>query len=376
MLLDGSILKSTQIEGIIMIPKKESFEKGLVSVVMSNYNTPVRLLKEAIDSVLEQTYTDFEFIIIDDGSTDDSKELIQSYTDPRIKLICNEANMGLPRSLNKGFEICRGEYIARMDSDDICLPDRFAEQVAYLNDNPEVIVCGTLIEYINDFGETTFKSGDVNMIPDMDCYRICLLFANSPTIFHPTAMFNRKLLRRYHIHYHEEYRYAQDYRIWLSCSKYAKCANVQKHLVKYRNHSEAISTLKRNEQRDYALRVIQEQLNALHLDLTPDIIPVHYNCLNRGSGIGFSVTLKEWMKKIIKSNKKYNIYHQKKLERILLTRLAYLCYLEYKNYGFITRCYYLKELPLKSKIALLRFLFLGDNRIVYNSFEGTISRKP
>lgn len=359
-----------------MIPKEESFEKGLISVVMSNYNTPVRLLKEAIDSVLEQTYTDFEFIIIDDGSTDDSKKLIQSYSDPRIKLICNDRNMGLARSLNKGFELCRGEYIARMDSDDICMPERFAEQVAYLKNNPDVIVCGTFVEYINDSGGPIDNPGGNYIITDMDCYRICLLFGNSPPIYHPTAMFNRKLVILHHIKYHEEYRYAQDYRMWVSCSEYAKCANVQKYLLKYRVHEKAISTFKYNEQNDCAVRVIQEQLAPLHLDLPQDIRSVHFGYLRRGNGIGFSTKLNEWIKKIIKSNKKYKVYHQKKLERILLTRLAYFCYLESKNYGLIMRCYLLKQLPIKSKIALLRFLFLGDNNIVYNRFEGTIGKKP
>lgn len=358
-----------------MIPGEESFEKGLVSVVMSNYNTPAGFLKEAIDSVLEQTYTDFEFIIIDDGSTDDSKELIQAYSDPRIKLVCNETNLGLPRSLNKGFAICRGEYIARMDSDDICMPERFSEQVAYLKDNPDVIVCGTFIEPIDSSGERIIKTLEKNMIPDMDCYRICLLCGNRPTIYHPTAMFNRRLLQRFHIRYNEAYRYAQDYRMWVSCSEYAKCANIQKPLIRYRFHKEAISTFKNDKQGDYALRVVQEQLDALHLELTEAIAPLHFRCLSTGSGIGYSAALKEWMKKIIAANKKYRIYHQKKLERILLTRLAYLCYLEYKNCDFISRCYYLKELPLKSKIALLRFLSLGEKNIAYNSFDGTVRKK-
>ena len=105
----------------------------------------MRYLKESIDSILEQTYSDFELIIVDDCSTDNSLEVIRSYTDPRIKVLCNEKNLGLAASLNKALDICRGEFVARMDTDDTCFPQRFEKQIAYMQENPDVILCGTHI---------------------------------------------------------------------------------------------------------------------------------------------------------------------------------------------------------------------------------------
>ena len=103
-------------------------QPGLVSVIMGNYNTPVSYLRESIDSILAQTYTDFELIIVDDASTDDSPAVLESYDDPRIRILYNEENLGLAKSLNRALDICRGEFVARMDSDDICLPERFEKQ--------------------------------------------------------------------------------------------------------------------------------------------------------------------------------------------------------------------------------------------------------
>lgn len=359
-----------------MIPKTTPMEKGLISVLMSNYNTPVPYLKEAIDSVLAQTYTDFEFIIIDDGSTDDSPAFIESYSDPRIRLITNEQNMGLARSLNIGLALCHGEFIARMDSDDVCYPERFTEQAAFLKENPDTIVCGTCVEFIDDKGEVTSLSDFNTLIPDMDYYKICLLFSNNPTVFHPGAMFNRKLLLQYNITYDEAYRYAQDYRMWVTCSEYAKITNIQKYLMKYRNHSEAISSAKYEEQCRCAYRIIQQQLDPLHLTLTEEIIPYHFKFLYLFTG--YSVKMKEWIRQIIKANKKYKIYHQKKLKRLLWDRFAHTCIYAMKQSDSKTRRYILRTMSFRAVIGILRIFILrlvnGKNGI-YNHYEGTIKRK-
>ena len=107
----------------------------LVSVLMSNYKTPVSYLKKSIESILNQSTTDLEFVIVNDGSKDNSRQVIYEYAqiDSRIVVVENEQNIGLPRSLNKGIEYCNGEYIARMDTDDICYPDRLEKQVAYMD---------------------------------------------------------------------------------------------------------------------------------------------------------------------------------------------------------------------------------------------------
>jgi glycosyltransferase involved in cell wall biosynthesis len=123
-----------------------------VTVLMPVYNTEM-YLKEAIDSILNQTFRDFEFIVINDGSTDSTSDIIESYSDPRIIYLQNEKNLGVATSLNKGLSIAKGTYIARMDGDDVSRCDRLEKQVAFMDANPEIGVCGTWLETIGDRNE-------------------------------------------------------------------------------------------------------------------------------------------------------------------------------------------------------------------------------
>ena len=123
-----------------------SAKKLLISVIMPNYNTSVEYLSLAVDSILSQTYENFEFIIIDDCSTDESVDYLASITDPRVRVIRNDVNRGITASLNVALDNARGDYIARMDSDDVSLPERFEKQIAFMEANPDVIVCGTWIQ--------------------------------------------------------------------------------------------------------------------------------------------------------------------------------------------------------------------------------------
>ena len=124
-----------------------------ISVVMPIYNTPVSFLKEAVESILNQTFSDFEFIIIDDGSANEVKEYLEGLTDPRIRIIRNEKNLGITKSLNIGFHAAKGKYIARMDSDDVSLSERFEKQFMFMETHPDVIMCGTDVE---EFGLQSF----------------------------------------------------------------------------------------------------------------------------------------------------------------------------------------------------------------------------
>jgi len=118
-----------------------------VTIIMPVYNGEV-YLREAIDSILDQTLTDFEFLILNDGSSDHSVDIVRSYDDPRIRLVENEANLGVVQTLNRGLDLANGTFIARMDCDDRSLRDRLARQVAFLDDHPEVGICGTWMEAI------------------------------------------------------------------------------------------------------------------------------------------------------------------------------------------------------------------------------------
>ncbi len=317
------------------------FISGLISVIMSNYNTPEEYLRVAVESVLNQSYTNFEFIIIDDCSTDNSLEIIKTYKDDRIVIIENEENLGITKSLNRGLAIAKGEYIARMDADDICLPERFSKQVEYLKNNPQVIVCGT---GVTTFGE---KEKDVmKILPSKDVFQIYLLFSNHINIIHPTAMFNHSFLTENGIKYDEQYRFAQDYRMWVSCSRIGECANVPEILLKYRIHKKAVSTDKKDTQSDCAKLIMAEQLSWLSLDLPDNWEEIHY-----GFFIGrkkYNIETKYWLEKIISNNKKYKIYNQATLEKLLWEKWAETSYFELtKRKNPLRMMRILFNLPLK-----------------------------
>lgn len=304
--------------------KSERIIDGLVSVIMTNYNTPKDYLRQAIESILNQTYTDFEFIIIDDASTDDSLSVIESYKDDRIVILKNKENIGLTKSLNIGLGICKGEFIARMDSDDISEPQRFEKQVEFLKTHPDVIVCGTWATLIGDWEKYNSTNTQCRMIPNRETFRIYQLFGNNPNIIHISAMFNHLLLKQNDILYDERYTYAQDYRMWISCNQKSNCIVVPEFLVKIRIRNGTISTSKKECQKDCVIRIIQEQLDKLHLTLSDEIKKYHIGLLNERKP--YDTTIKLWINEIISANKKYKVYNHRILKKLLWDKWAEICY--------------------------------------------------
>ena len=182
-----------------------------ISVVMSVYKEPLEWLHQSIDSILNQTISDFEFIIIcDNPGYKEGIELLEAYKmkDKRIVLVFNEQNIGLTKSLNKGLAIAKGEYIARMDADDISLPDRFDVQLSFMEKNPNVDVCHTNFSFIDKKGIITKYSVVPHKRTNQD-----LLFCRN-IVGHPTVLFKQSLLDLRTPFYNENYRSAQDYELW------------------------------------------------------------------------------------------------------------------------------------------------------------------
>jgi len=223
-------------------------KKSFLSVIMSVYNGDKYLL-EAMRSVLNQTYDNFEFIIINDGSTDNSLSIINDYIkiDKRIILI-NRENKGLPYSLNEGIIKAKGDYIVRMDSDDICLLDRFDVQLKYMKKN-NLDVCGS---YIKVFNEQSNKSIIRQMpITHIDI-KVNLLFSSS--LAHPTVMFKKEVF--YKVKYNTEYKVSQDYQLWTDIIKQDFIiGNLPVVLLNYREHELQASIEKSKLQQEYANRI-------------------------------------------------------------------------------------------------------------------------
>ena len=323
----------------------ELLQPGLVSVIMSNYNTPEEYLRTAIDSILNQTYMNFEFIIVDDCSTDASKEVIKSYRDSRIILIENEKNLGLTKSLNVALRAAKGEFIARMDSDDYSYPERLDKQVDFLKRNPEYILCGTAIEL---FGSGSYKYKQktiIKEVPAQEEWKIRQLFDNSTNIIHPTAMFRHQIMLNNHIHYNEKYVYAQDYRIWIDCNRTAKCTSLSDVLFKYRIHDGAISSSKKATQDDCAKRIMEEQLAWIKLSL-----PNNWETIHRGFFVGrkeYDLNQRNWIKTIIGANRKHKIYQQSLLKKMLWKKWAETTYFKLYHSSMTEKFIVLYRLPIK-----------------------------
>lgn len=217
-----------------------------VSVVMSVYNGEKHLAK-AIASILNQTFSDFEFIIINDGSNDSSELIIRKFAiqDERIMVISRE-NHGLTRSLNEGIKLAKGEYVARMDADDIAFPKRLEKEVDYLDNHPEVGLVSCFARVINDCDQ---EIGEHRPPVVHNEIRKRSFFAGQ--LCHPAAVF-RKTLWAELGGYDEKVLYAQDYELWFRLMAGYKVANIPEFLFYWRNSASGIGRTKEKEQRQFA----------------------------------------------------------------------------------------------------------------------------
>jgi len=226
----------------------------LVSIVMAAYNEE-KHISESITSVLAQTYPHFEFIIVNDGSTDQTDNIIRSFKDPRIHYIINEKNLKLIDSLNKGLQIAKGKYIARMDADDICMPERLEKQVAFMEANPEIGISGAQLQ---TFGNTR---GTMNYPLAHEAIKTGLLltscFGNNVVIF------RKKIMDEHSLFFPKGYLHAEDYKCWTNWVLVTKAANLDDYLVKYRSHDNSVSIKNRTLQRETRNRIRTEYLATL-----------------------------------------------------------------------------------------------------------------
>lgn len=203
-----------------------------VSVLTPIYNTDLQHLRECIESVLHQTFSDFEFIILNDSPDNHAlDEVVESYSDPRIRYYRNDKNMGISASRNKLLGLARGEYLAIFDHDDICVPERLALQVAALNENPKFGVVSGLLELFYPSGEKSILLAPEN---DTD---IKVLLTHDCCIAHSAAMIRRSVLTDNGIEYEEYYTPAEDYRLWARLIGCTHFYNIQRVLTRYRAHA-------------------------------------------------------------------------------------------------------------------------------------------
>lgn len=207
-----------------------------VSVAMSVFNGQA-FLREAVESILAQTFTDFEFIIIDDGSTDKTAEILSQYAkrDGRVRVVSQE-NRGRAESLNRGIELARAPLIARMDADDISLPHRLKEQVDCLKDHPEVGLLGGAYERIDADG----RARGIARFPVSDSEIRTVMLQDNP-ICHPAVMMRKEVALACG-GYRKQLLDADDYDLWLRIAEHTQLANLDQIILKYRIHRRQAST--------------------------------------------------------------------------------------------------------------------------------------
>lgn len=226
-----------------------------ISVLMPVYNAE-KFLKEAIDSILNQTFKDFEFLIINDASTDNSKKIIMSYGDKRIRYFENKKNLGVAKTLNRGLRLAKGKYIARMDADDVSYSQRLEMEYNEIIKDSKVAIIATFYEVINENGKYLYLVKDACLAEEI---YYTLQFRNC--LGHPTVMFNKKIiLYEFNGYYNRE---AEDYDLWLRVSKKYKILKIAKVLHQLRISDSSRVSQSNSEITNDAILIAKKNLQLL-----------------------------------------------------------------------------------------------------------------
>lgn len=256
-----------------------------VTVLMSVFNGG-KFLEESVQSILSQTLIDFEFLIFDDGSFDGSEKKLDQLSagDTRVKVV-RQKNIGLTKTLNLGLRLARGEYVARMDSDDVAMPDRLQKQVSFLDNNPEIALVASFAKIIDEKGQ---EIGEHWPAVEHDAIRKLSFFSGQ--ICHPSVMFRKNKILDIG-GYDENFQYAQDCDLWFRLMKENRVANIPEFLLKWRKTSEGIGTRKQAEQQVFARRAKRRALKG-------GLYPWYYVFFLIWPHIRFAVPIKwrKWIK--------------------------------------------------------------------------------
>jgi len=330
----------------------------LVSVIMPVFNSEA-FLAASINSVLSQTYAHFEFIILNDKSTDNSKQIIEQFaaTDSRIVFVDKQQNVGPANLRNEGFSLAKGEFIALLDSDDIALPERFEKQVSYLQNHPEVGVCGT--------GFTFFGAQDKVIRHSEQHDAIKVSFLHSCNIGNPTVMLRRSVLKDFK--FDNEYVPVEDYDLWSRLLTQTKFHNLPESLLNYRQHDCNISKTKIDNVNRSIRKVKINQLGNFGILADDSNIEAYLNAVSLQKKLDPESVLNAIRsgKHLLEQNKKLGNYNQQLLQKhIDRTLLRSIRNAKKYNFDFLrnlkreNKMLYKKIQPI-DKIILLAKALLG-----------------
>lgn len=288
-----------------------SDSKPRVTVLIPVHNAE-HFVVDAIKSVLAQTFDDFELLIIDDGSTDSTPELISQFGDPRIRLVFNSRNMGVADTLNRGLDLARGDYIARMDADDLCRPRRLERQVDLMDSHQEVVLCGTWYRRFGSRRDRAVKP------PLSDSALRSWLFVGCP-IAHPTVMIRRSVLLNHEFRYDPRIGRAEDYDLWSRLIRSGKIATVPEILLDYREHAGQVTTQFLSAQINDANVVRKRFLLELLPEATDSEVELHLRILGGERLPDEIATVQQWLERLLAANARRGIYDEMAFREVIGT---------------------------------------------------------
>lgn len=290
----------------------------MISIALPVYNGE-KYIAECLDSLLAQTYEDFEIILIDDCSTDDTAQIVAGYDDTRIRYYKNEKNLGIVHTLNKAFGLCRGEYIARMDADDIAMPQRLEKQLELMERNPEL---GIVSVWFQMFGDV-----DCSVHYAVEPKEIACRLLFSLQLLHPGWLMRRRLVDE-GLAYREEYRYAEDWDFLVRAARTVGLGNVPRELMRYRINPGQLSNVYNAPQQAAANRVARDQLEYLGMELTDEQFALYRRAFGRReellSGQEMDKLL-QILRTMEQANGQKRVYDPAMLHKVIREEVYWLC---------------------------------------------------
>jgi glycosyltransferase involved in cell wall biosynthesis len=285
-----------------------------VTVLMPVYNAAPHLL-QAVKSVLTGSFADFELLAIDDGSTDESAEILRNVADRRLRVVRNPGNQGVIATLNRGLDLAEGHFVARMDADDISMPDRLARQVAFMEANPEIGLSGT---WARTFGA---RPARIIRLPLSSNEIRAQLFAFN-ALCHPTVMLRRNLFAQHDLRYAPDARHGEDLDLWMRAADYFGLANLPTVGLRYRMHASQVTKRFEAEQLATLARLQRRQLLQLVSDATEEEIQLHLKAVDVRRQLTHDelLAIGTWLKRLEDSNSSMKRYDKSAFHAFLAQR--------------------------------------------------------
>lgn len=303
----------------------------LVSVLLPNYNN-APFLKESIDSILNQTFKDFELLIVDDGSTDNSIDIINSFTDKRIRLIQKKVNSGIVDTLNIGLDAIDSKYMVRMDGDDISMPERLEKLVSFLEKNKLVGVCSSALKVFGNVKQEVWK---IDTAPDL----LKAGLIRGVTTPHAPSMFRMSVLIQNNLKYRKNIPHMEDYDLFFRLKKYTAFFNLHNALYCYRILDHNVTIKNKDSIWERYKLIYKEVLQELGIEASAKNIAMHIELFHRVRPVCSVNDLFEYKNLLIKNNNNYKIYPEKAFLKIidrwwtsLFCRLIDVDYCNYKKF--------------------------------------------